>query len=90
MAKTPVKPRSIAHNVYCGYWNRDHKILRSCRIMCSPFIRTKTHTFSNSTLPGTLSWSQLNRPQAVPQEPLLHTLVGGLGLAVFCLVLAFA
>lgn len=88
MEKQRLKPRqasSMSHNVYCGYSKADHNILGSCRVMCSTYLSTKTHTSSN---PHQLSWSQFKAKQE-PQEPFFDTAIGGIALAMLLVAMAF-
>lgn len=88
MQNQPLNPRrglSMSHNVYCGYKDLDHNILCQRRIMCSPYIGTENHTFSN---PHQITWSQL-RARENQQETLENALIGGLALAMLLVAMAF-
>ena len=88
MKNQPLKPRqasSMSHNVYCGYSFPDHKMLGLCRVMCSTYLSTKTHTSSN---PHQVSWSQFKAKQE-PQEPFFDTAIGGIALAMLLIAMAF-
>lgn len=84
-AVTRARPSGMSHNVYCGYSLSDHNMLGSCRVMCSPLIRTANHTSSN---PHQLTWSQLNT-QKDAEEPFLDTAIGGIALAMLLIAMAF-
>lgn len=85
MQKSPANPGSASHNVYCGYLEGHHNILGQRRIMCSPYIGTENHTFSN---PHQITWSQL-RARENQQETLENALIGGLALVMLLVAMAF-
>lgn len=85
MEKSPANPQPIAHNVYCGYWKGHHNIWGSRRIMCSPFIGTDNHTFSN---PHQRTWSQLQARTVAEPEPLWQSVIGAAALAALFMALA--
>lgn len=88
MLKNPVKPRHSALSRRLGAQADGMATPGSCRIMCSPFIRTKTPISSISLPPAGLSWSQLNRAAPEPQEPYFHTVIGGVALAFLCVAMS--
>lgn len=84
---SPRQIRTLAYNVYCGYLVADHNILRTRRIMCSPFVNTDRTTFSN---PHQRSWSQLQAKGKGNTEHPLDKVLGAFSMAVLFLLAAFA
>ena len=83
---TRANPRDMSHNVYCGYSDRDHNILCQRRIMCSPFIGTENHTFSN---PHQITWSQLQARSVSSNIGSVHdAVIGGVALAILAIAIS--
>lgn len=87
MGKLALKPRRTVREGYFVSPKGHHRVMGSCRIMCSPLIWTGSTTSSN---PHQLTWSSLQaRSAAAQEEPFLDTLIGGLAFAALVVALAF-